>query len=304
LQFDTFLPSSSLTILQNAFFANISCTPPVPARPASLNYPGCLTATPLATILNSQVNLYAEAATLTPAAGSSEPLRPTTDSTNFLTSTLSGNSWPSPLKPLLFTNVKNEAGQVIGSNLWEGFPTDYYSPTVEATFGENRTDVLLAAPYYNLNNFPGDDTTREALELMGTDASWRCGGWMLARGYAGKGGSVHTGMFVQGATYTSNADIDYCAGRVCHEDDIYIVFGTTPSATAAQTALTTEIQARWKGFIKSSSPQATGYPNWVATTSSNPHVLLLGGSGEDAVGACDPTFWGQQVQFDWQIFGQ
>lgn len=116
-------------------------------------------------------------------------------------------------------------------------------------------------------------------------------------------------MYVTGATYPDNNDIPFCleAGSVCHEDDIEIVFGTVPNPTAAQAALIKEMQMRYKAFLTTGSPNAAGLSVWSPATTTTVHAHQLGGtpspSGEVAVGACDPSFWGAAVDYDYQVYG-
>jgi len=63
------------------------------------------------------------------------------------------------------------------------------------------------------------------------------------------------------------------------------------------------MQKRYKAFLSNGTPNAAGVPSWTRATSTNVHPLLLGGSGEAVVAACDPSFWGQAVQYDYQVFG-
>jgi hypothetical protein len=47
-----------------------------------------------------------------------------------------------------------------------------------------------------------------------------------------------------------------------------------------------------------------GYGMWNPATTTTVHALQLGlGGGEAADGACTPSFWGNQVKYDWQIYG-
>lgn len=62
------------------------------------------------------------------------------------------------------------------------------------------------------------------------------------------------------------------------------------------------MQARYKAFLSNGNPNANGVPTWTAATTTNVHPLLLGGSGEAPVGACDPGNWGQAIQYDYQVF--
>ncbi|KAF8315220.1 alpha/beta-hydrolase [Clavulina sp. PMI_390] len=297
-----FLPTAAFRTLQSSFYSSLPCTNPTSTSSCSL-----------AQILSSQADLYNNAASIAPAAGASESLRPSVDG-SFITTSLTGSSFSSTLKPLLITNVKDEAAPTIAYNFPYGTPSAYYEPALDATFGDNRTEVLIASPFYGPTALaaqtPTADQTRSELTLLGTDATWRCPTWSWARSWAGKGGNVWAGRWMVGATYPSNTGYDLCteSGAVCHQDDIYLVFGTTPSPTSAQTAMTTEIQARYSSFMRTSSPNPTsntlGLGTWNAATTTNVHTLQLGaGGGEQPDGACIVTFWGQQVLYDWQIYG-
>jgi hypothetical protein len=76
------------------------------------------------------------------------------------------------------------------------------------------------------------------------------------------------------------------------------------SPTSAQSALTTEIQKRYKAFLANGNPNVAGVATWTPATATNVHPILLGGSGEATVGACDPNFWGSSVQYDYQFYNE
>lgn len=80
-------------------------------------------------------------------------------------------------------------------------------------------------------------------------------------------------------------------------------FGTVQNPTSAQAALVTEMQQRYKAFLTTGNPNAKGFATWSPATTSDVHALQLGGSGEASVGACTPSFWGQAVPYDYQVFG-
>jgi hypothetical protein len=229
--FYNFLPSSSYKALQQAYYGALPCSPANTA---------CITSLPLSTLLSVQNDLYSNASTISPAAGPAEPLRPSVDG-SLVTTSLTGNSFPPNLKPLLITTVLNDAGLAIGSSFSLDTPSSYYQPVVDATFGSSRTTTLLSSQWYSMNQLqaqtPTDDQTRVQLEYLGTDATWRCPNWSFARSYVAKGGSVHVGRFMLGATYETKPPVDYCLeyGRVCHEDDIYITVRL--SSTSLSTSL-------------------------------------------------------------------
>lgn len=79
-------------------------------------------------------------------------------------------------------------------------------------------------------------------------------------------------------------------------------FGTVSNPTTAQAALVTEMQQRYKAFITTGHPNVPGLSTWTAATTSDVNALPLGGTDSVVVGACDPSFWGNDVQYDYQIF--
>lgn len=224
-----FLPSSAYRALQQAYYGALPC----PATNTA-----CITSVPLPTLLSVQDSLYKNASTISPAAGAAEPLRPSVDG-SFVTTSLTGNSFPSNLKPLLITTVLNDAGLAIGSAFPLNTPASYYQPVLEATFGSSRTTTLLSSHWYSVNTLqaqtPANDRTRVQLERLGTEATWRCPNWSFARSYVAKGGRVYVGRFMLGATYINDPPVDYCTveGRVCHQDDIYITVRLSVSRSSA-----------------------------------------------------------------------
>jgi len=70
--------------------------------------------------------------------------------------------------------------------------------------------------------------------------------------------------------------------------------------TPAQSAATTEIQARYKAFLANSNPNAFGLTNWQTSISTDIRPLAIGG-GSVAVGACDPAFWGAAAPYEYQL---
>jgi hypothetical protein len=63
------------------------------------------------------------------------------------------------------------------------------------------------------------------------------------------------------------------------------------------------MQKRYKAFLSHGNPNAPGLATWSPATTTDVHALLLGGYGKAPVGACDPSFWGRAVQYDYQVFG-
>jgi hypothetical protein len=76
------------------------------------------------------------------------------------------------------------------------------------------------------------------------------------------------------------------------------------SPTSAQSALTTEIQKRYKAFLANNNPNVYELATWTPATNTDVNPILLGGSGEATVGACVPSFWGSSVEYDYQVYNQ
>ncbi|KAG9091813.1 hypothetical protein FRC06_000364 [Ceratobasidium sp. 370] len=270
----------------------------------------CLRAVPTSEILSAQSNLVSAAPSLDPASAGGSPMRPMRDG-QLIQYSLTGGSFPAPQKNVMVMTVKDEAASTIGNMMNQPIPPAYVNPTIEGYYGSPRGTAIVSSDNYDPNTYVAqagvapDDQGRAALTQLFTDALWRCPSWTFSRAWASKGGKVYTGVFQTGATYPANSGVAYCAGRVCHQDDIYILFGTTPSPTPAQTALTQEIQARYSAFMRAGSPNPTAgsYAAWGQSGVSDVAALKLGGSGTQPAEACDPSFWGNAVQYDYQIFG-
>ncbi|EKM55684.1 uncharacterized protein PHACADRAFT_184465 [Phanerochaete carnosa HHB-10118-sp] len=299
-----FLSTGTQKTLQDFFVSQLSC---------SASDTACLNNLSIGTILTAQDNLMNNALGLDPSTGSGEPIRLVRDG-SFITSPLDSTApFPSVSKPILVTNVRNEAAL----SIYGGIPAigvADYEELVEETFGTGATQAILKNTDYAVATLGavggGADiaTTadeRPTLEKLGTDQIWRCPTWTFARNWAAHGGAAYVGMYVVGASYPGNIETtSFCgdAGIVCHQDDIEIVFGTAPSPDAQQSALISEMQARYKAFFNTGNPNVAGHATWTVAGTSDVHALTLGGSGEVAAGGCDPSFFGAVVPYDYQVF--
>lgn len=267
----------------------------------------CFNSLSLDTIIDAQLSTSQSAFQFAPAAGQFSPIRPVLDGaliTNPLDST---GVFPAVNKPLMITTVGQEAGAPIFSIPFAVDAQTFSNICLSAYLDPTRTSIITSNPLYALA--PGVDGQidgRVQLQLMGTDQQFRCSSWTFAKTYVQHGGNVYVGQFVVGATYPPNGNVPFCtqSGNVCHQDDIQIVFGTVPNPTTAQATLISQMQKRYKSFLSSGNPNAAGVPIWTAATATNVHPLLLGGTGEAAVGACTLDFWGGVAQYDYQFFNQ
>lgn len=214
-----FLAPSVQQKMQSAFNSDIHCKG---------TDKSCLNRLSLNTILAAQDNIYNNAATqIDPSTGTGEPIRVVRDG-KLITSPLDSTApFPHSSKPILLSNVLDEAAAAIYSVFPDTVPEDQFEECVNATVGSSRTQQLLSSSHYSLPSGVDRATAdaRVQLQQLATDYLWKCPTWTFGRNWAGNGGNVFMGMYVVGATYPGNDEISYCTnpGVVCHQDDIEIV---------------------------------------------------------------------------------
>jgi hypothetical protein len=176
-------------------------------------------------ILDAQDNLSNAAMTLDLSTGVGEPIRLVRDG-SLITSPMDSTApFPSVSKPIIVSNVKNEAGLSIFGGV-PAITTESYIQVVNGSFGAGPTAKILANPNYAALNGTADEDQRPVLEKLGTDQIWRCPGWTFARNWVHGGGKAFVGLYVVGASYPGNIQTtSFCgeSGVVCHQDDIEIV---------------------------------------------------------------------------------
>ncbi|KAL5636494.1 hypothetical protein ACGC1H_000451 [Rhizoctonia solani] len=300
-----FYKPETVTALQTQLYTNTSGP-----LAACSNLP-CQQSVAVSDIIAAQQEMRGKVPSMYPVTNSGSPIRPFHDG-QLLQYTLTGNSFPptANLKPVLVLTVKNEAGSAVGG-LDADLPSSMLNYFVSVTYSDDRSSKIIDSDNYDPDSYGAQagysdtDKTRTAIAQLFTDAYWRCPSWTFSRNWASKGGKVYTGEFQVGATYPSNQGNTLCQGKVCHEDDIYILFGTTPSPTSAQTAMTQELQSRYSSFIRSGvpNPSSGSYAAWAQSGSTDVAALKLGGTGTRPAEACDPSFWGAQVAYDYQVYG-
>lgn len=212
-----FLKPRTQTTLQNYFTSQIGCT--------STDY-ACLNGLNLATIIDAQMSTFGAAPTLDPAAGTNVPIRPVLDGSLITFPLDLSGPFPAQNKPLLITSVAQEAGFAIYTFFTQPLPQAILRDISVATFGTNRTDIILANPLYAPTVAPdGTSDIRPLLQTIGTDSLWRCSSWSFARSWVQSGGTAYVGEYIVGASYPGNEVALYCTqpGIVCHQDDIEII---------------------------------------------------------------------------------
>ncbi|KAF9454612.1 alpha/beta-hydrolase [Macrolepiota fuliginosa MF-IS2] len=285
-----FLSPSVQQSLQSMFNGIIGCGTTDTACQSSLS---------LDTILNSEMTLFGTAWETIPVVGQFEPMRPVRDGSFITTSLDSTTPFPSVSKPILVTTVADEAGFAIYTSNQASLTQTNLTDACDTTFGTTRTNNILSSGFY-----PAAPDARVQLQLIGTDYMWRCSSWTFARNWVAHGGTAYVAEYVVGATYPGNEAASFCteAGVVCHQDDIEIVFDTVSSPTPAQSTLTSQMQVRYRAFLNTGNPNVPNLPAWPTAGTSDVNAIQLGGPGQVTVGACIPSFWGEEVQYDYQFY--
>lgn len=167
-------------------------------------------------------------------------------------------------------------------------PSAYFDYVVSSLLvPEFRSNAVLASGLYEPGS--GDDATREQLTILGTDYIWRCAEQQAAVNItaARQSKGIYYGAFEVGITYATNQGLDLCEGKVCHEDDILLVFGNTlesQTLSLAQQSVQKEVMARWGGFVKNGRPQAQGYDEWKSVQDgAHLNLLSLGSKSEGEI---------------------
>ncbi|KAF7778624.1 CAZyme family CE10 [Agaricus bisporus var. burnettii] len=285
-----FLTASTQQTMQSLYNGFIGCSNTDKACHNSLS---------LDQIIDNQMALFVSAYQTVPVVGQSEPIRPVLDGSFITTSLDSTTPFPSVSKPLLITTVADEAAFAIYSAYRAPLTESGLADACNATFGEDRTNVILSSTFYS-----SAPDARALLQEIGTDYLWKCSSWTFARNWAANGGSVYVGEYELGASYPGNEVAPMCTqpGVVCHQDDIEIVFGTVPNPSPAQSALIFEMQAKYNAFLHNGNPNAPNLKRWPSAGPSDVNAVQLGGNGAVPVGACTPSFWGSAVQYDYQFY--
>ncbi|KAG7448210.1 alpha/beta-hydrolase [Guyanagaster necrorhizus] len=289
-----FLNTSTQETMQSYFNGLISC---------GASDTTCWDALSLDDILNAQSTLFSDAASLDASTGTAEPIRPVRDGTLITSPLDSTAAFPSVSKPILITSVLNEAGLTIYGSFTVELAAVYFEAVADEFLGDERAEVIANSTFYTATD--EDDDTRIRLERLGTDWMWKCAIWTFARNWVSNGGAAYVGLYTVGASYPLNTYVDFCheEGKVCHRDDIEIVFGTVSNPSSTQSELISEMQQRYKAFLHSGNPNVDGLTTWTASGTSEMNALQLGESGEFEIGACIPSFWGEAVEYDYQVYG-
>ncbi|PWN37380.1 uncharacterized protein FA14DRAFT_159454 [Meira miltonrushii] len=223
-------------------------------------------------------------------------------------------------KDVIMTTVQNELGPTTGYYFnyqpagattldFEGTP-DTLGQAENIVFNQNRGIVAANQTIYQVTETEPDGI-RIMFEEIGTDGVWRCAVQRNAYTLAGAGSKVYLAEWEIGKTYISNINNEYCTtdNRVCHEDDIELIFGTAANPTAEQTKASDNMQTRYSNFAKSGIPNAPNAPAWQPVVSATElNMILVNPSGVTSINqtqhapACAGSVWGNVVKFDYQLY--
>ncbi|KAF8985940.1 Alpha/Beta hydrolase protein [Cyathus striatus] len=222
-------------------------------------------------ILNAEGYIFNYAQDFAPAAGNAQPMRPVFDG-SFITSPSIQRTISKSHQAIVNHHCSEEAAYAIYGFQYPNGPINQTTLTNQCvdSFGAKRAAMVLSSPFYQPVPADGRDM-RVQLQRIGTDYLWRCSSWTFARNWARNGGSAYVGEYIIGASYPGmKLLIVVCLGIIldfwsCSKCVLLMQFGTTPNPTSKQSTLTDQMQK---------------------SGSDNVHPIILGGSGEIAVGAC------------------
>ncbi|KAK4701463.1 cyclin H, partial [Phenoliferia sp. Uapishka_3] len=230
---------------------------------------------------------------------------------------VSGRSALNPSnKPMILTSVRDEACSIIYSV--NGFPAFLFAGGLESFLELNSLSAPIAASIVASKLYQpatsDADAARATYSTIASDQIWTCPIQQTAVNLTvSVMAPIYLAQFNLGIKY-SNPSPAECVGKVDHEDDIYAVFGTSPTPlSASQQTMQKDLQARWSAFAHTGNPNPTSnpIPHWNAVASATNLNLLIFGGAANGAGITAATqraaqcqvgngFWGRIVPFDEQ----
>lgn len=269
----------------------------------------CLKNTPLSNIVDAQLQTLAWMSTASKTnleINAAYPFGPVIDSsliTKDYSAHLASGTLPNQVDMIIgFT--KDEAGPTINTVLSNPAPPEYWPGLLMSLVGPQRAQTLLSTNVYQLDG--NADATRNTLIDFGTDYYWKCPNEYNAGLIANnKQSKVYVYELGQGIEYIGNTQFPLCNGRVCHQDDLYLTFGTYDKGSTSQEKqqLSASIQSSWAKFARYGSPFNCGSGSWPASTSSSTlNVCHLGQSQVTQLVRNEYCQALNQIQYPFQLF--
>jgi carboxylesterase type B len=202
--------------------------------------------------------------------------------------------------------VLNEATPTIFEISPVPLPDAEYEAIMVYFVGLQRATTICAAPEFALNS-SDPDTVRNTLSNVGTKFFFTCANQANALTYSNKA-NVYLYELTLGCTNPDNEDDPMCTsnGEVCHEDDLSLVFGTCPSPTSQQKAVSNEMIGRWTAFANNGNPNIPGKVQWNKVSSAT-RLNALRFSANSVINQtlyadlCGPIF-GNTVEYNFQLY--
>lgn len=180
--------------------------------------------------------------------------------------------------------VKDETGSVLSEEFPQLVDQQVYADYLVYSFGEQGALKLLDSPLFKtmFSISTSGEGYIEELEAIGTEYEFSCpiqlnAGVLAAR----KLHRIYVYELVQGIQYPTNEGAYLCDKNdaVCHEDDLYVVFGTYPisTTTTSQVNLSRQVQSRWAAFAATGNPNTAEFGDWLPAVSlTDLNIYLLG----------------------------
>lgn len=196
-------------------------------------------------------------------------------------------------------SITNPVDLVIGTVKDE--VASFYANSTAKTFQALLDQVLH---YANESCLASSDDPQKLVTLA-TELIFQCPAVFNAMDLASSAGTnVYMYELTKGIEYPDNQANPLCGGdSVCHEDDLYVTFGTYPEGTSSeQVAHSDEVRARWSAFASTGQPNTDQYGGWQAISGNNLGMYLLGSKQtQSSLSTCSAVrqlieaYWAAQV---------
>ncbi|KAA8913799.1 hypothetical protein TRICI_003107 [Trichomonascus ciferrii] len=160
-------------------------------------------------------------------------------------------------------NVVNPVDIIIGTTKDEaGSFIDFDNMSSTNDSSDELTQKLINKMLNPCTNANTSSLSTNTLIKLGTKVIFSCPSRINAQTYASLNPdkNVFVYEFTMGIPYATNTDLPYCTNRICHQDDLYLVFGTYSDATTSNDLkqLSQSVQNLWTSFAASGTPNNKG----------------------------------------------
>ncbi|KAK9453949.1 Carboxylesterase [Dipodascopsis uninucleata] len=212
--------------------------------------------------------------------------------------------------PLIIGTVNNETNQIIEQQFPNQIAQSAYPSILKAFIGTTRTVLVLLSGIFTPHT-SRNDAVRLMAALFSTMFYWRSANNELSVSYSKfTRKHVYSYLMTVGITYPDYQNYSLCSnGAVCHESDLYPLFGTYNVSTVSkgQVAVSQEMQQRWGAFIKTGDPNQGSYLKWLPIEDGSKMNALLLGSNTVTSSLDYKTsdqILGHIVKFDYQLYSK